>query len=156
ARGTGARPDFTTGGAASGLGPNVSNWGVGFTVSFPIFEYAALRARSEAESHRERAEEARLQQVRRELDGRIEKARAMLEGARRVARVAPVFLEAARAAEQQSTARYRAGLGTVIEIAETQRLLTQAEIDNSLARLNVWRGLLAVAAAEGSLEGFLR
>ncbi|SPF45295.1 hypothetical protein SBA4_3350015 [Candidatus Sulfopaludibacter sp. SbA4] len=40
-------------------------------------------------------------------------------------------------------------------MAEAQRLLTQAEIDDALARLGVWRGLLGIAAAAGDLEPFI-
>jgi outer membrane protein len=156
ARGTGARPDFTTGGAAAGLGPNIHNWGVGFTMTFPVFDFASLRARNQVEVHRERAEAARLEQVRRDLEGRIEQARAVLAGSRRIAHTTPVQLESARIAEQQANVRYKAGLGTILEVAEAQRLLAQAEIDDSLARLNVWRAMVGVAAAQGSIDEFLR
>jgi outer membrane protein len=47
-------------------------------------------------------------------------------------------------------------LSLLIEVAEAQRLLTQSEIDDALARLNVWRAMLGVAAAEGSLDAFLK
>ena len=67
----------------------------------------------------------------------------------------PMQLEAARATEQQATARYKAGLGTIVEVAEAQRLLTQSEIDDALAKLGVWRAMLASAAAQGDLEPFL-
>jgi hypothetical protein len=40
-------------------------------------------------------------------------------------------------------------------VAEAQRLLTQAEIDDSLARLSVWRALVGVAAAQGDLTPVL-
>lgn len=155
ARGTGAYPDFTTGGAASGLAPNVHNWGVGFTMTFPLLEQPSLRARKEIEVHRERGETARLEQIHTELSGRIERAKAMLEGARAAARQAPIQMEAARAVETQATARYKAGLATIVEVAEAQRLLAVAEIDQSLAQLNIWRALLATAVAAGDLTPFL-
>lgn len=154
-RGTGANPNGTVEGGAAGLGPNIFNYGVGLTVTFPVFDLPAIRARREIESHRERMESARYEQLRRELKARKERALAEFDSAQQVAEVMPHQLEAARAAEQQATARYRAGLGTIAEVAEAQRLLTQAEIDNSLARLNVWRAMLNVAAAEGDLEPFL-
>jgi outer membrane protein TolC len=47
-------------------------------------------------------------------------------------------------------------LGTLIEVADAQRLLTQAEVDDALARLGVWRALLRVAAAQGNLDPFLQ
>jgi outer membrane protein TolC len=62
---------------------------------------------------------------------------------------------AARAAVQQASARYESGLGNIDALAEAQRLLTQAEIDDALARLGVWRGLLGIAAAAGDLQPFL-
>ena len=79
----------------------------------------------------------------------------MLDGARRVAQNTPIQLQAARTTEQQASARYKAGLGNIAEVAEAERLLTQAEIDNSLAQLGIWRGLLGVAAAQGDLAPFL-
>ena len=59
------------------------------------------------------------------------------------------------AAVEQATARYQAGLGNIDEVAEAQRLLTQSEIDDALARLGVWRGLLGVAAAAGDITPFV-
>jgi outer membrane protein len=155
ARGTGARPDFTTGGAASGLGPNIHNWGAGFSVTLPVMDYAALREKKAIESAQARMESARLVQIRQDLDARIARAQAMLDGARQILANLPVQLESARAAESQATARYRAGLGGITDVAEAQRLLTQTEIDHSLAKLQVWRAHLAVAAARGDIAGFL-
>ena len=154
-RGTGAFPNGTTGGAASGLGPNIGNWGLGFTMTFPLAELPSIRARQEIEVHKERSEAARYDQIVRDLNGRLERAKAMLEGAQRAAKQAPIQLEAARAVEQQATARYKAGLASIVEVAEAQRLLSQAEVDNSLAHLSVWRALLAIAAAKGDVNEFL-
>ena len=155
ARGTGAHPDGTTGGPASGLGPNIQNWGLGLTVTFPAFDLFSIRARQQIEQHNERAEDARYNQVLQDLNGGLEKANAILAGARRVAQNTPVQLEAARATEQQATARYKAGLANVIEVAEAERILTQAEIDDALAKLGVWRGLLGLAVAGGDVQPFL-
>lgn len=155
ARGTGANPDFTTGGAAAGLGPNIHNWGVGFTMTFPLLEQPSLRAQRSVEVHRERSEAARLDQIRQEVNGRVERARAVLEGAQRVARQAPVQLAAAKTLEQQAAARYKAGLASIVEVAEAQRLLAQAEVDDALAKLSIWRAMLAMAASQGDLGEFL-
>jgi hypothetical protein len=46
-------------------------------------------------------------------------------------------------------------LGNIDEVAEAQRLLTQAQIDDALARLGVWRALLAVATAAGDIQPFV-
>jgi outer membrane protein len=156
ARGAGIQPDGSTGGAVSGLGPNIQNWGLGMSVTLPLFELSSIRAKREIEMANERAESARYKQIRQDIEGQVEKAKAVLSGARRIAAAAPATLEAARAGEQQATARYKAGLGAVVEVAESQRLLSQAEIDDSLARLGIWRALLGLAAAQGDLTAYLR
>ncbi len=155
ARGSGARPDGTTGGAGSGLGPNFYNWALGMTVTFPMLDLPALRARKQTEVHNERAEVARQEQVVQELNAEAGKARAGLEGARRVAENTPLGVQATRTLVEQATARYQAGLGTIVEVAEAQRLLSQAEIDDALAALGVWRALLALRAAEGDVGVYL-
>jgi outer membrane protein len=155
ARGTGIDASGATGGAASGLGPNIQNWAVGMNVTFPAFDLPSIRARKRVEHYHEMEEAARYDEVIQNLNGEMEKANATLTGARRVAQNTPIQLEAARATEQQATARYKAGLGTIVEVAEAQRILTQAEIDDALARLSVWRAKLAVAVAEGDLAPYL-
>ena len=155
-RGTGVERDGAFLGGANGLAPNFQNWALGLSVTFSLMDLPALRAKKEIELHRERSETARYDQLLQDLDGRREKAQAVLNGARRLAENTPVQLEASQTAEQQAAARYKAGLGTLVEVAEAQRLLTQSEIDNSLAKLNVWRAMLAVAAAQGSLQPILK
>jgi hypothetical protein len=42
-----------------------------------------------------------------------------------------------------------------VEVADAERLLLQAEIEDNLARLTVWRSLLGQALAQGDLQPFL-
>ncbi len=155
ARGSGARIDGSTGGAISGIGPNIANWVAGFQVSFPILELPSLRAKRDAERKRLEGENARLDLVRVELNAHAERARLSLDTAERIARQTPILVESARRAEAQMSARYKAGLGTMTELADAARTLAQAEIDHALARLYIWRARLAVAAARGNLGPFL-
>jgi outer membrane protein TolC len=155
ARGTSLRPDGTLGGVSNGFSPNTQNWGLGITVTFPLFDFASIRERKKVEAYNERAESARYEQIIQDLNGQMEQARATLTAARRVAQNTPIELEAARTSEQQANARYKAGLGNIIEVAEAERILAQAEIDDALARLGVWRALLAVEIAAGDVQPFL-
>jgi hypothetical protein len=41
------------------------------------------------------------------------------------------------------------------ELAEAQSLLTQAEVQDQMARVEVWRALLSQAVANDSLPSFL-
>jgi outer membrane protein TolC len=155
ARGTGAKTDGTRLGGLNGLAPDTQNYALGFTVTFPIFDFASLHAREAAQSATIRAENARYQQISTDLSAQWNAALATLSGSRAVAANTPVQVSSAGAAVQQSTARYQAGLGTIVEVADTQRLLAQAEIDDALAKLSVWRAMLRVAAATGDIQGFL-
>jgi outer membrane protein TolC len=155
ARGTGAELNGNNLGWLNGLGPTTQDYALGFTVTFPVMDFASLRAREAERSATARAETARLQQVAADLKAQWNGSVAALQGARNVAANTPVQVTAARTTTDQATARYRAGLGNIEEVAEAQRLLTQAEIDDALARLGVWRALLGVATAVGDIQPFL-
>jgi outer membrane protein TolC len=154
-RGTGAYTNGVRLGGANGLAPTTANGAVGFSVEFPIFDFASIRSREAVQSANIRAQAARADLIAVELRAQWNQAAAAYAGARRIAANTPIQVKAARDAADQATARYRAGLGNIDEVAEAQRLLTQAEIDDALARLNVWRGLLGIAAATGNLDPFL-
>ncbi len=155
ARGTGAQTDGTRLGGVNGLAPDTQNYALGFSVTFPLFDRAAIRAKEDVQSAAIRSETARYQQITTELTARRNAALAALEGSRQIAANTPVVVSAAMTANQQASARYQAGIGTIVEVADSQRLLTQAEIDDALARLNVWRAMLSAAAAGGDITGFL-
>jgi outer membrane protein len=156
ARGTGAKPDFTTLGGANGLAPNFYNWGLGFSVRFPVLDYAPIRAQQAEQVANIQTEEYRYKVIVTELETRRNQALAAVQAAREVAQLTPTQLESARAAASQAEARYKSGLATVIEVADAQRVLAQAEIDDGLARLNVWRALLALRSVEGDLAPWLQ
>lgn len=156
ARGTGAMPDGRLLGGANGLGPNVQNWAVGFTATFPLFDLASIRAKKAAETARLDAEKAQREQLLQDLRVQREKALATYRSALEFAQTTPVLVESATTGLAQIRARYEAGLGTALDVAEAQRRLTQAEIDDSLARLGIWRARLAVYVAVGDLTPFLR
>jgi outer membrane protein len=155
ARGTGAEINGHNLGGLNGLAPTIQNSALGFSVTFPVFDLPAIRARESGQSATIRAETARLRQIATDLAAQWNRAVATLSGARNVAANTPIQVAAARAATEQATARYQSGLGNIDAVAEAQRLLTQSEIDDALARLGVWRGLLGVATAAGDIQPFV-
>ncbi len=155
ARGTGAETDGDRLGGLNGLAPNIQNYAVGFSVTFPIFDRFSLHAREAGQQATIRAQTARYEQIATDLKAQWNAAVATLSGARNIAANTPIQVSAARATVEQATARYQSGLGNIDEVAEAQRLLAQSEIDDALARLGVWRGLLAIATAVGDIRPFL-
>jgi outer membrane protein len=156
ARGSGVRPDGTIKDGLGGLTPDVSNWAVGLNVIFPLLDRPAIGAREAGERQRQVAETARYARVIEDLEAQMGRAQTLLDGAQRAAANTPFQLAAASSTERQATARYQAGLSGIVEVADAQRLLTQAEIDDAIVKLNVWRGLLLVATAEGNLDPFFQ
>lgn len=155
ARGTGAETDGRLLGGLNGLAPNTQDYALGFTVTFPAMDIVSLHAQEAGQAANIRAEAARYQQIAVDLKAQWNSALASLQGARNIAANTPTEVAAARAATDQATARYQSGLGNIDAVAEAQRLLAQAEIDDALARLGVWRALLGVATAAGDIQPFL-
>ena len=154
-RGAGTNLNGPFPGGAAGLAPNTGNWALGATVTFPLLEYKTLRARRQVEQQRISRESSRQSLLERELAAALDRARIAVATARNLATITPRQLALLGQTLEQTTARYRAGLANLNEVTDTQRLLTQAEIDHALALLNVWRAELALAATQGDLNPFL-
>jgi outer membrane protein len=154
ARASGANVNGTIDGTR-GLWPDVPNWAAGLTVSFPFLDRSANSARLAVDRAEAAAWQARLQGVSQRQRIETRQAQVMLDAARRMAANLPAQLLAARQADAQARARYEAGLTSILEVADAQRLLAQAESEAALASLAVWRARLAVAAAAGDLTSFV-
>jgi outer membrane protein TolC len=155
ARGSGANPDLTTGGFFSGVGPNIYNWGLGFTVTWSLMDLPGIRIKREIEAARNRQEQARLETIERELSTQRARALKQFEGAVQLALNTPNQVKASRDALEQVTARYKAGLIDILQVADAQRALAAAEVEDALARLTMWRAKLSLAMAAGDLSPFV-
>lgn len=156
ARGSGAETDGTRLPGWNGLAPNVQNYAAGFNLTFSIIDFASIHAKESAQSATVHAEQDRQQLLDKNLNESFEKAEAALIAAREVAKNTPIELKAAQVAFDQAKARYQAGLTPIDDLAQAQRLLVEAEVDDSIARLNVWRALLQLDTARGDLQSFLQ
>ena len=154
ARGSGALTDgqlkYTR-----GFYPDTANWATGLSLSFSPTEIFGIRAKKKIEDFNYVAEQARYDQTIQKLKAQDSRAKVYLEAARKLAANTPLQLKAAQETELRIRARYQAEHATITEVAEAQRLLTQADVDNALAKLSVWRALLAQAKANGELTPFL-
>ncbi|MBI3423883.1 MAG: TolC family protein [Acidobacteria bacterium] len=153
-RGTGARLDGTFR-EARGFYPDTFNYATGFTVTFTVSDWFGLKAKRRVERFNLQAEEARLAQVTNTLKTQEARARALIEAAYKLAENTPAQVNAASETLTRSKVRYEYGLTTITEVAEAQRLLAQAEIDEAVARLGVWRAYLVAAKLQGELKPFL-
>jgi outer membrane protein len=143
------------GSPADGLVPDVPNWAVGATASWSILDIPGTEARSRAANAEHAAAVARRDEVALAVETEMQRALAARKGALAVLQTTPTALTSARQAEEQALARYRSALSQAVEVADAERLLTQAQVNDALARLQVLRADLLVARAAGDLEPFL-
>jgi outer membrane protein len=156
ARGSGANPNGVFDGGIDGLGLQRANWAAGVEVLFPnVFDFSSLRARKAAAAATARANTALYDEALLTVTSQQQTAAAILQAARAIVANTPIQLAAAQQSERQARARYDAGLATIVEVADAQSLLAQADVQDQLARVDVWRALLAAAVAQGDLNPFL-
>ena len=154
-----AEPGRTTQtqGPWSGLGPDTGNWAVGFTVTFPLMDFAALRARRDIGSGNERTgDRPRLEQINVGVEGAMERARASLGGARRRRRrTRRSQIAAARDAAQQATRATRPASARSPKWPKPNACSHRPKSTTPWRGSTVWRALLGVAAAQGDSRPFL-
>jgi outer membrane protein len=156
ARGTGAETNGQRLSGANGLAPNVGNYVVGVNITFPVMDFASIHAKTAAQAALAKVAKANEDLTTRNLREQFEQALAELRATETIAQNTPVQLQAAQASFDQSSARYKAGLVAIDDVAQAQRLLVQADIDSSIARLNVWRAFLKLQYIRGDLQPFLQ
>ena len=154
-RGTGAKLDGTFDNAR-GFYPDTFNWATGVSISFPVFDFFGLRARRKAEANKLQAEQARYDQVINTLKAQDIRARILIESARKIAANTEIQIKAAQETLTRAKVRYEYGLTNIVEVADAQRLVAQAEMDSSVAKLAIWRAMLAGAKLQGDLTAFLK
>jgi outer membrane protein len=156
ARGTGAENDGQRLTGGNGLAPTVGNYAVGVNVTFAFMDFASIHAREATQAATVRANRSKEQLADRNLQEQFAKAKAAVRAAREVAANTPVEVKAAHTAFDQAKARYQAGLAPIDDLAQSERLVVQAEIDDSVARLSVWRALLQLDASRGDIQPFVQ
>jgi outer membrane protein len=130
--------------------PNVPNWQVGIILSWPLFE-GTLWARGKSSEQLEvvRREEAAL--IQQQLLARVDGAYVSVLVAREALPRLKASVDAATANYAQADARFRAGLGTAVELADAEAIRTDAEISLALGEFELARSRASFgrAIAEG-------
>ena len=137
-RAGGALPTAGTVPSGGGWLPEVPNWDVGVVFSWPLFDRSVL-SRRDASQARERAASAELQSARQRLGALVQQVILNLHTAREAL---PALQAAARAAagnQAQAEARFNAGLGTSVELADAEALLTDAQIQLAAGSFELFR-----------------
>ncbi|MBU6451211.1 MAG: TolC family protein [Cyanobacteria bacterium REEB67] len=140
---------------AGGLLPQVFDYMVGVSLSFPIMEYFPLKAQKQMARSNELAARADFDLAIQVLEKKDARARIMLAQARKVADETPVLVQAARVREEKVLKRYGAGLTNMVTLAQAEKTLAEAEVEDALAQIEVWHSILSLAYVQGDLKPFM-
>ncbi len=137
-----------------GAMPQVFNYMIGASVSFPFMEYFPLRAQKDMARSNELAAKADYDQAMLLLEKKDANSRILLQQSRKVADETPKLVEAAKVKEINLMKRYSVGLTNVVSLAIAEENLASAEVENAIAQIEVWRSILALGYAQGDLQNF--
>jgi outer membrane protein len=136
--------------AGGGWIPNIPNWDGGLVFTWPLLDFS-VKAREDASRAFEQARQAEVDEVRQRLAASVQKAYVDLIFTQQALPALEKTLTAARANYAQAEARFRNELGTSVELADAQALLTTAEVDVTIGRYDQLRAraFLGRVIAEG-------
>jgi outer membrane protein TolC len=130
--------------------PYVPNWDAALVLTWPLFD-GTVNARERAARAEEHVRREELDLARQQEVALIERTFIQFDVARTALPGLQQAVTAARANYDQADARFRAGLGTAVELADAEDLRASAEIDLALGQFDVARARAAFgrAIAEG-------
>jgi outer membrane protein len=140
----GARP------YGNGWLPDIANWHVGLVLRWSVFD-ATVLARRRASAIRERARQAQLELTRLSTTLGAERAFLELDAAIKAVPALTESVAAARANQAQAEARFRAGLGTVVELADAEAVLTSSELELAIGEYAVSHERAALGRVMGDM-----
>jgi outer membrane protein TolC len=126
--------------------PNIPNYDIGLVLRWPIFD-GPIAARERASKAREQVRREELAVVRFQRSTGAEQAYLAVQVAKAALPALERAVEAARQNYAQAEARFDAGIGDAVELADAEAVRTQAEIDLIVGRFELARARVAFARA---------
>ncbi|HEU4533540.1 MAG TPA: TolC family protein [Polyangiaceae bacterium] len=137
-RAGGADPSSGEAARYGGWVPHIPNWNVGLVLTLPLYD-ANVLARRDASRAAEGARAAEVRVLEQRQSAAVRQAYTAVEVARAALAALERSVAAARVNQEQADARFRAGLGTALEVADAEALRTDAEIQLAVGAFQVGR-----------------
>jgi outer membrane protein len=134
----GALPSSGAEPSGGGWIPSTPNWDAGLVLTWPLLDLG-VRAREEASRSREEARRAEVEERVQQIGAAVQRAYVDLVAAQQALPALEQSLAAARANWAQAKARFDAELGSSVEVADAQGLLSQAEVALAVGRYEAAR-----------------
>ena len=148
ARAGGAAPSSGDVPVGQGWLPDVLNWHVGIVMQWNAFD-ATVLARRDVSRAREEQRRADLATTTSQVLLTVQRAYLDLQAAQDVIPGLAQSASAAQANQAQADARFRAGLGTVVELADAEALLVGAQLELAVGRFAADRARAQLGRAIG-------
>ena len=150
-RAGGAQPSSGEAPFAGGWLPDVGNWHLGLVLQWNLFDGTVL-ARRQASKAREEAAAADLETARTTVSLAAERAFLDLDAALKALPGLGESVTAAQANQAQAEARFRNGLGTIVDLADAEALLTNAQLELAIGTFQIARARAQLGRAMGQLQ----
>ncbi len=137
---------------SDGIGFRAYNWMVGISTIWNFTSLFKTGNQARAQKQVTTMAQERYNEETLRIESEVERTKFRYHAAIETARQAPIQLRAAQDAYAQAKARYDAGLNSILELTQTFALLNRAEVDESMAKGNVWRAVIQYAAASGNMD----
>ncbi len=132
--------------------PHIPNWNVGIVLTLPLYD-ATVLARRDASRVAEGARVAEARVLEQRQSAAVRQAYTAVEVARTALAALDRSVGAARANQEQADARFKAGLGTALEVADAEALRTDAEIQLAVGTFQIGRARALLARTIASSAG---
>jgi outer membrane protein TolC len=134
--------------AGAGWLPDVANWHVGLVLQWNLFDGTVLARRAAAKA-REEVARADLELARRNVGLATQRAWLDLDAALQALPGLRTAVDAGRANQAQAEARFKAGLGTIVELADAEALLTGTQLQLAVGQFAVARARAVLGRVMG-------
>lgn len=135
----------------SGWLPSVGNYSLSLVLQWNLFD-PVLLARRRASRSREHVEQAAIDIARREIVLTVQRSYLDLVAAQKTLPGLLARVAASKANLDQAEARFRAGLGNIVELTDAEALLVTSQLELAVGQFNVARAAAQLARSLGTAQ----
>lgn len=139
-----------------GVNPNRYNYLLGIGIGWNIISMAKIRQQVKAQEFVTEAFRNQYDLISTQLRDQLILSDQQIDNALKSLQEVPVEFKAASDAYLQKTVLYKNGLSNIVDVQQALYNLNKAEIDLSVAYINIWQALLLKSAASGDFDLFVK
>jgi len=148
-------PDRYTTDYGKGVNPSRYNYVAGVSVAWNLVSPLKVRQQARAQEFVSEGYRYEYEQINTQLKNQLIFSDQRITNSLQSLQEVPLQYRAASDAYLQKSVLYKNGLTTIVDLQVAMLALNKAEVDRSVAYINVWQALLLKAAATGDFDLFI-